>query len=121
MDVNEFLTETVKTKEIVGFQYQEFRPRVFCKNGVSLSVQASQYHYCWPRVDGVITYESVEVGYPSVNPPESWIEYYDGEVKGPTCSKDSVFGYIPVELVDAWIEKNGGIDVEKTFEDVNDD
>jgi len=39
-------------------------PRVVCKNGFSLSVQASQYRYCSPRSD-TGPYTHVEIGYPS--------------------------------------------------------
>ena len=86
------------------------KPRINCKNGVSLSVQASQDHYCTPRADGFGAwqqYNAVEVGYierygESLKPPESWREYGDGGFPS------SVYGYVPTDLVEAFIKDNGG-------------
>lgn len=49
-------------------------PRITCKDGATLSVQASSGHYCSPRTNHA-TWSSVEVGSPSVTPPASWKEY----------------------------------------------
>ena len=46
---------------------QRFK-EVVCADGFSMSVQASETHYCSPREDGAEKYTAVEVGYP--NPPE---------------------------------------------------
>ncbi len=84
------------------------RERVVCNNGVSLSVQASEGHYCFPR-DGSGPYFEVEVGYietPSKNkmiPPSEWKEYSDGDFPS------SVYGYVPIDMVQSFIESNGGI------------
>ena len=42
------------------------RDRVVCKDGFTLSIQASEFHYCYPKMNGKDTiYTSVEVGMPS--------------------------------------------------------
>ena len=38
---------------------------VVCADGFSMSVQASETHYCSPREDGAEKYTAVEVGYPT--------------------------------------------------------
>ena len=78
-------------------------PRIICRDGFSVSVQASHSHYCGPRMDMARIYYSVECGFPSENVPE-WAGY--GESAG---GESDVFGYVPVELVDKVIEKHGGL------------
>ena len=76
-----------------------------CMDGTILSVQASHYHYCWPRND-FGPYESMEVGYPTAPPPDSWRKYLDGDPDDDPCS--SVYGYVPVELVEEFVALHGG-------------
>lgn len=80
--------------------------RVTCADGTSLSVQASRCMYATPRND-VGPYTHVEVGFPSVPPPETWREFCDsGPVDDPTSF---VYGYVPVHLVRAFIAAHGGM------------
>jgi len=51
---------------------------IVCADGVTLSVQATNSHYCTPRTD-YGPYSAVEVGYPSARPPGEWERYFDGE------------------------------------------
>lgn len=82
-------------------------PRIICADGTVLSVQASQYHYCSPREDEG-PYDSVEVGFIKdgagvpLTPPEDWREHGDG------CFPSDVYGYVPVEKVEAFIAEHGG-------------
>ena len=77
--VNEFLTQTYKEQSLSGgYSYVEVRPRIICMDGVSLSVQAADGMYCQPRINHSSYYSEVEVGYPSIRPPESWREYFEG-------------------------------------------
>lgn len=78
-------------------------PRIVCADGESLSVQASRTHYCSPR-DCYGPWEAVEVGFPSVPVPE-WAAFKDGPQLADTAA---VFGYVPVELVRAFIAAHGG-------------
>ena len=82
--------------------------RIICADGTTLSVQASKYHYSSPRETECDFYSCVEVGFPSVAPPATWSSYFDG-CWGDDDPCESVYGYIPVELVEEFIEDHGGI------------
>ena len=87
-----------------GIVFDVNRPRIVCKDGDSVSVQASGVHYCKHRVDGEDKYESVERGFPNREDP--LINDYaedDGDLTR------TVYGYVPVEVVNELIEKHGGI------------
>ena len=118
MNVNEYLRKTQEYQTVVGRLYQRIRPRIVCKDGSSLSVQAGELLYSTPRQDGLSTYINVEVGYPSVDPPESWFEYAeiysgDDDIK----FTDVIYPYIPVELVQQFIDEHGGIDLEESLKE----
>jgi hypothetical protein len=155
MNLQEFFEKTLVLNNLEESYYsrQSIRPRIVCKDGTSLSVQASRTHYCKPRYDDCIPYFSVEVGFPSIRPPEEWREYFDGRwqklglagyikriwkdkssiywnlkhlqglgrwrlkqlLSFKDNATDSVYGYVPVELVEDFINSHGGIDEEVTF------
>lgn len=77
-------------------------PHIECADGLRLSVQASHFHYCVPRTDGG-PYSSVEVGFPSERIEE--LMPYADEPESPT---QTVYGYVPVEIVEAVIKAHGG-------------
>ena len=77
---------------------QRFK-EVVCADGFSMSVQASETHYCSPREDGAEKYTAVEVGYP--NPPEPLLMYLAEDQ-----DKPSMTVYPLVALV---IAKHGGM------------
>lgn len=79
MNLNQFFEKTYKVEE--RYNYQEIRPQITCKDGIHLSVQASDGHYCSPRRNGTGPYFEVEVGYPSIRPPKTWYKYFDGELQ----------------------------------------
>lgn len=87
-----------------GTIIEDNRPRIVCKDGYSVSVQASRFHCCEPRVDGADKYESVELGFPNREDP--LINAYAEEDGYYT---DTVYIYVPVEVVNELIEKHGGI------------
>ena len=80
-------------------------PRITCADGFSLSVQASHGAYCSPRRN-VAEWYQVEVGFPS-EPPEAFLSY----AEDPDRPTDTVYGYTPIELVVAEINRHGGITV----------
>jgi hypothetical protein len=84
------------------------RKPVVCKDGFVMSVQASNFHYCSPKVDGLPkrAYKSFEVGFPSEEEPllAPYMET-PGEGKGP-C--DTVYGYVPAHVVRKVVKKHGG-------------
>ena len=96
MTVTEWLIET--HTPVQGFI---FRPHVRCKDGFSVSVQASRYHYCTPRETDVDPREYTHV---ELVPSESdtIIAPYS---EGPDSS---VYSQVPVSVVDELGEKHGG-------------
>jgi hypothetical protein len=80
--------------------------RITCADGFSLSVQATHGAYCSPRRNVGPWYE-VEVGFPSAE-PEFIMEHADDKDK-PT---DTVYGYVPIEKVQALIDLHGGMKLE---------
>ncbi len=106
--VNEYLRRTRKVITLSnGYMVEECRPKLFCKDGFSVSVQASSFHYCCPRVDGAERYEAVELGFPSDEDPI--IMDYAEDYSDPT---GTVYGFVPVSVVNELIEKHGGISEE---------
>jgi hypothetical protein len=70
------------------------------KDGISLSVQASAFHYCEPREyldDGA--YESVEV----------YVSGVHDTVLNNYCDDNKVAKYVPVEIMEKVAEHHGGI------------
>lgn len=88
-------------------------PRVFCKDGFSISIQIDNGHYCGSE-NGIrkfgIDWKLVEWGYPS--------QPIDGEkyMSENTETTSSVGGYVPVELMEELIEGHGGIDLQTTLQ-----
>lgn len=99
MKINEFLRKYRMQRN--GLQV--VRPRVRCADGYTVSVQAGEYHYCSPRADAD-HFDKVELGYPSDEDFEL-MGYAEDEDR--PC--DTVYGYVPVELVDGVLAKHGGI------------
>jgi hypothetical protein len=87
-------------------------PRIFLADGISLSVQGSQYAYCSPRIDGIKSvwdYFLVEVGFitdsdeRTFTPPDDWRQYSDGPFPS------DVYGYVPAWMVEKFIKDHGGV------------
>ena len=105
MTVKDWLAKPVEinTYSNGAHEIQANRPRLYCNDGYSISVQASEFHYCSPRLNGLQDYKSVELGYPSAE-DELINEYAEG-----MDYTDTVYGYVPIEVVEKLIEKHGGI------------
>lgn len=76
--------------------------RIKCVDGFSISVQASYLHYCTPRKNKAWPYREVELGYPS-----RLDELIDDYAEDPGSTK-TVYGYVPIEVVNQLIDKHGG-------------
>lgn len=101
-NVNEFLRKTF-SETIFGTP--ALRPIAVCANGFNLSIQASSMHYCRPSKDlqgG--DYSKVELGNLSET-VEEFLPYAENEAR----PLFTVYGYVPVETVDAVLAKHGGI------------
>lgn len=90
---------------------------ITCVDGFKVSVLAGEGAYCDPRpgwlddtpADYSGPYTEVEVGFPSEKPEpwEAWRQHIDDG--GPDCDPcESVYPYVPVELVRHLIALHGG-------------
>ena len=78
--------------------------KIICADGFEMSVQASETHYCSPRETGAVRYSAVEVGIPS-RLEELLMPYCED----PDMPTDTVYGYVPVDVVTNVIVKHGGM------------
>ena len=82
----------------------QVRGRITCNDGFSISVQGgTRFHYCSPR-EKCNEYIEVELGFPSDE--EELLKDY---AENPIDLMDSVYGYVPIELVEQVILKHGGL------------
>jgi hypothetical protein len=79
-------------------------PPIVCKDGFRMSVQAGATLYCTPRTDNAIYYSTMEIGFP--NQVEPLLMDYAENSRIPL---DTVYGWVPVDLIDLVIAKHGGI------------
>ena len=66
--------------------------RIVCADGHTLSVQASETHYCTPR-DNRGPWTHVEVGYPTAQPEATWVRYRDGDGDRTEVMKDALAAF----------------------------
>jgi len=99
MTVKEFLKSTFDPND----PYQVRNP-VVCADGYSVSIQGgTRTHYCSPR-QHVNQYDAVELGFPSMGDDEL-IQYAEDQ----SDLTGTVYGYVPIEVVEAVVAKHGGI------------
>ena len=99
MTINEYLKqEHAKRKS----SYEPVKP-IECVDGFTISGQATRHHYSTPRND-IGSWTAVECGFPSADVP-GMADYKDGD----DADTDSVFGYVPVEIVEAVLAQHGGM------------
>jgi len=104
MNLETFVKETFEEKN--GYC---FRPKIVCNDGFTMSVQGSNGHYCHPR-QTMNWYSEMEVGFPSEK--EDLIIEYAECADEPT---ETVYGYVPVHIIQEVIDKHGGINITKTL------
>ena len=77
---------------------------VVCADGFRMSVQGNEGAYCEPRLNHQKKYNLVEIGFPSEVEPllMPWAE----NQHKPT---ETVYGYVPVDVVTTVIVKHGGM------------
>lgn len=110
MTVQELLALT-KVEKYEFIDIKDKTPRIVCMDGSSLSVQAGEFLYCSPR-ENVGPYDQVEVGYPSRR-FEELMPYIDGDAD--TDPTATVYGYVPIEIVEGIVADCGGICEEITY------
>ena len=104
----ELLQAHVKSGELIkGYGkislLRELVDALVCDDGFRVSIQASVTHYCSPR-DNDGPYSSFELGFPSS--ADDLITKYADDPDKPT---GTVYGYVPLAVVLALIEKHGGV------------
>jgi hypothetical protein len=91
-----------RKRYIAEFHMLDVAPRVVCADGFNMSVQAREHAYCSPRDNNGPWYQ-VEVGYPSER-SELLMPYVEDSER-PT---QTVYGYVPIEIVAQVIDEHGG-------------
>lgn len=79
-------------------------PRIICADGFSMSVQTNHGAYCLPRTN-IAQWTHVEVGFPSAK-PEEFFQYAEDDED----FTETVYGYVPIELVEECIKNHGGME-----------
>lgn len=112
LDSRSRVDAAISPSRVDGQPYLIHVPQIKCSDGFEMSVQASSGHYCSPR-DSYGPWSAVEVGYPSAK-VDSFMPYIDGSDSNPT---DTVYGYVPIELVVDAIAAHGGFAAEQAAVD----
>lgn len=93
------------TYEITEGGYLKVRPRIVCKDGFSMSVQAGYYLYSTPRANLESgNYTEVEIGFPSEKE-----DLICGFAEDHSDYTETVYPYVPIEIVENVIQKHGGM------------
>lgn len=97
-----YLSENVISEDQLGFRLAK---KITLVDGTVLSVQASEGHYCEPRktID-YKDYNTFEIGFPSIVFKELLCYAEDS-----TTPTDTVYGYVPKEVIESIIVSCGGI------------
>ncbi len=95
MTIQQFLRSDVR--------HWSIRPKVICRDGFLMSVQASPNHASSRDLHG--EWATVEVGFPIPRHhiPEAWDEYQHPD------TPENIWCYVPVEKVQNLIDAHGGI------------
>lgn len=106
MTVKKFLELTTCVLQYTPtYKLNTIRPRVLCKDGFSVSIQANHNAYCTPEADlEDSNYTEVELGYP--NQEDELLLDYAEDVD---CLTDTVYPYVPIEIIEKVCENHGGI------------
>lgn len=103
--LNEYLTSQrdVNKQSVIDDYDFPLAKRIVCVDGFNLSVQATHGAYCFPRKN-IGPWFKVEVGYAS-ELEEEFMPY----AESPDTPTETVYGYVPVEVVERVIAKHGGM------------
>lgn len=107
MDLQTFLKG--KPLSSIYDSYTRTVPPIELMDGTIMSVQANTFTYCEPRED-VGPWHQVEIGFPSR--VFAQLEPYAEDWANPTAT---VYGYVPIEIVEEIIAECGGVNWEFTF------
>ena len=96
--IKDHLADLQKITERMGF----YRARVYCADGLNVSIQANEFTYCEPRKNHG-PYISAELGMPNRTVPE-WLNWAE-EPNKPT---DTIYARVPIEQCLRVIQAHGG-------------
>lgn len=104
MTLNEYLMSQrdVNDRDVQNDRSFPLAKRITCRDGFSLSVQATHGAYCSPRTN-IGPWDQVEVGFPSAKP-----ELIMHRAEQPEIPTETVYGYVDIELVEQLIALHGG-------------
>ena len=89
-------------------KYTQLCKKLLCKDGTELSIQASSYHYCNPRLDSINNtygdYSSFEIGFPTKQ-----IDCLLSYAEQPEDPTNTVYGRVPISIIEEAVEACGGI------------
>ena len=89
---------------------KETNPVIKCADGFTMSVQARDGAYCTPREDYPPTpHTHVECGFPSSTPTTKELREYAELFNEPYDYCGTVYGYVPIAIVQAEFDAHGGI------------
>ena len=116
---NKLLKKAVKTYQVCETDFLGVRPRVTCRDGLNISIQAGRGYSCLPE-DDYGPYTHVELGYP-VYPDRLMLKLMKKvgiPVREPLifayavdkhCLERTIYKRVPVEVVDKLLETHGGV------------
>ena len=114
--LTDFIKDTNHINRYERYSFPGIRPLVVCKDGFTLSIQASAFNLCTPRKNNIVNYDTFELSKISETIPE--LEEYDETIytrKKLCLNRNRTYGYVPKALVEKILEEHGGIDKEKTL------
>ena len=122
MKINEFIKNNLRVKTLSNDPLMKHMmtssrlPHIVCEDGFTMSVQVGYSLYSEPKKVAK-RYSKVEIGYPSDHEPliEKWAEFTPFEDDEEPDYTDTVYPYVPVEVVDKVLKKHGGIDLIETL------
>ena len=122
MKINEFIKNNLKVTTLSEDPLMKHMmtssrlPHIVCEDGFTMSVQVG-YSLCSEPKKVAKRYSKVEIGYPSDHEPliEKWAEFTPFEDDEEPDYTDTVYPYVPVEVVDKVLKKHGGIDLIETL------
>ena len=88
--------------DVAGMQIRMSAPVIWLADDSKMSVQAGEYLYSKPSTDFAV-FTHVEVGFPSFNPPETWMQYAEDQ----DDPQKTIYAYIPIGLVLDYINMIG--------------
>jgi hypothetical protein len=107
--LQKFLDGEDRVTEVSGFKFKVLAPQLVLMDGTRISVQAGEGRYSDPRRNHG-PYTEVEIGYPSREFAK--LMPYAKDPKQPT---NTVYGYVPVEVLEEVIAACGGVNWTWTF------